>query len=265
MAELLRVDRLEEDRWERSRRVSWLDMEAIRSARVLVIGAGALGNEVVKNLALSGVRRITVVDMDQVARSNLNRCVFFREEDALSNMGKSEALAKRALELDPQLEVRPLIMRVEELEVAEFERHQIAFGCLDNIAARLHLNAHAYFHGIPLIDGGTLGTAGKVQVVVPPTTPCLQCAMNRTHLQVLEKRFSCTGADTSFYEPKLAAEITTTSVIAAIQVREGLKLISGQGDRCLRHLLYYNGLTNDIQELEVPLDLDCPVHARREV
>jgi molybdopterin/thiamine biosynthesis adenylyltransferase len=261
MAEILRIDR-QEDRWERSRRVSWLDMDAVRSARVLVIGAGALGNEVVKDLVLSGVREITIVDMDRVARSNLNRCLFFREADALSEIGKSEALAAAAMDLDPQLQVRALTMRVEELEESEFKNHQIAFGCLDNIAARLHLNSHAYFQGTPLIDGGTLGTTGKVQVVVPPSTPCLQCAMNRTHLQVLEKRFSCTGQETIFYEPKLAAEITTTSIIAAIQVREGLKLLSKQADRCLKHLLYYNGLTNDLRELEVAMDPDCPVHAR---
>jgi molybdopterin/thiamine biosynthesis adenylyltransferase len=260
MAGTLRVDHLEEDRWERSRRVGWLDMDAVRSARALVIGAGALGNEVVKNLALSGVGDITIVDMDQVARSNLNRCLFFREEDAASSRGKAEALAQRAKELDPQLLARALPVKVQELDGAEFERHDIAFGCLDNIAARLHLNSHAYYHGLPLIDGGTLGTTGKVQVVVPPSTPCLQCAMNRTHLKVLEKRFSCTGTDTSLYEPKLAAEITTTSIIAALQVREGLKLLSRQEDRCLRSLLYYNGLSNEVRELEVGLDPECPVH-----
>jgi len=261
MAGALRVDHLEEDRWERSRRVGWLDMDAVRSAHALVIGAGALGNEVVKNLALSGLKEITIVDMDRVARSNLNRCLFFREEDAISSRGKAEVLAERARELDPQLHVRILPNRVQELDGSEFERHHIAFGCLDNIAARLHLNSYAYFHLLPLIDGGTLGTTGKVQVVVPPTTPCLQCAMNRTHLRVLEKRFSCTGSDTSYFEPKLAAEITTTSIIAALQVREGLKLLSRQGDRCLRNLLHYNGLSNQVHELEVALDPDCPVHA----
>ncbi len=84
--------------------------------------------------------------------------------------------------------------------------------------------------------------------------------MNRTHYRTLERRYSCTGSDTVFFEPKLAAEITTTSVIAAIQVREAIKILSGKGDNCLHHLLYYNGLTNQIQELEIPLDPECPMH-----
>ena len=260
MNEPLRADHLEKDRLERSRRVGWLDIEAVRSAKALVVGAGALGNEVVKDLVLSGIGEITLIDMDHVARTNLNRCLFFRDGDAERRASKVEALASRAQELDPGVRIRTFMERIEELEEAEYHRHGLAFGCLDNVAARLHLNSHAYHHGLPLIDGGTLGTLGKVQVVLPPSTPCLQCAMNRTHFKVLERRFSCTGGDTNFYEPKLAAEITTTSVIGAIQVREGLKLLSGQGDRCLNHVLYYNGLSNDIQEVEVEKDPECPLH-----
>jgi molybdopterin/thiamine biosynthesis adenylyltransferase len=100
---------------------------------------------------------------------------------------------------------------------------------------------------------------GKVQVVIPPG-PCLQCSTNSTHSRVLERRFSCSGNDVSYFEPKLAAEITTTSVIAAIQVREALKLISGKGDRCVDGMLFYDGLNNRTEIFEVGLDGACPVH-----
>ena len=110
----------------------------------------------------------------------------------------------------------------------------LVFGCLDNIAARLHVNSHSYLARSPYIDGGTNGFRGKVQVVIPPETPCLQCAMNRTHYRVMEKRFSCTGSDVSYFEPKMPAEITTTSVVAAIQVREAVKLASGRQEKCIQ-------------------------------
>jgi molybdopterin/thiamine biosynthesis adenylyltransferase len=150
---------------------------------------------------------------------------------------------------------------VQELPSERFKEHDLVFGCLDNVAARLHSNAHSYFHGIPYVDGATMGTSGKVQVVIPPSTPCLQCAMNRTHYKLMEKRFSCTGNDVTFFEPKMAAEITTTSAVAAVQVREGLKLLSDKKDRCIKNIWYYDGLANRSEILEVEFDPECSVHS----
>ena len=151
------------------------------------MGPARSGNEVVKNLVLSGVKRITLVDMDSVVRSNLNRCIFFREEDTLKGRMKSEVVAERAEELDPTCHITPLVGKVQEIGQEEIKRHNLIFGCLDNIPARLHVNAHAYYHRVPYVDGATMGTTGKVQVVLPPDGPCLQCAMNRSHLRILEK------------------------------------------------------------------------------
>ncbi|MDD1748167.1 MAG: ThiF family adenylyltransferase [Methanomassiliicoccales archaeon] len=257
----IRPGEWDEDRMERSRRVEWIDVDRLRESKALVIGAGALGNEVSKNLALSGVGDITIVDMDRVSLSNLNRCLFFREEDAQLRSFKAEALAERVRGMGAPCKVKGIVSEVESLDEGVFKSSDVVLGCLDNIAARLHVNAHCCHHGRPLIDGGTLSTSGKVQVVIPRNWPCLQCSMNRTHFRTMEKRYSCTGSDTVFFEPKLAAEITTTSVIAAIQVRESIKVLCSQKDKCLHHLLYYNGLTNQIQELEVPMDPECPMHS----
>jgi molybdopterin/thiamine biosynthesis adenylyltransferase len=260
MGRPIKPGNIDDDRMERSRRVGWIDLESLGRCRAMVVGAGALGNEVVKDLVLSGLGEILIVDMDRVVLSNLNRCLFFREEDARKGAFKAEALADRAGLMDPVCKVRGMVSKIQDLDLAEFLGSDIVLGCLDNIAARLHVNAHCCHLERPLVDGGTQGTSGKVQVVVPPGSPCLQCSMNRTHYRALEKRYSCTGSDTTFFEPKLAAEITTTSVIAAIQVREAIKILSGQKDKCLRHLLHYNGITNQVLELEVPLDPDCSFH-----
>jgi molybdopterin/thiamine biosynthesis adenylyltransferase len=263
MSHTIRPGEVDEDRMERSRRVGWIDVDRLGGSRALVVGAGALGNEVVKDLVLSGIGNITIVDMDRVVASNLNRCLFFRGEDAERRGFKAEVLAERAGEIAPSCKVEGVVSTVQELDEAAFRGADIVLGCLDNIAARLHVNAHCCHHGVPLIDGGTLGTSGKVQVVLPPEGPCLQCAMNRTHLRTLEKRYSCTGSETVFFEPKMAAEITTTSVIAAVQAREAVKVLSGKKDRCLSQLMYYEGLGNRMQELEIPLDPECPLHSRQ--
>ena len=83
--------------------LSWFKKDKVKNARVLVVGAGALGNEVVKDLALFGVGHIYVVDFDRIELSNLTRSVLFREADAYSHSYKAEIVAKRAMEINPQI------------------------------------------------------------------------------------------------------------------------------------------------------------------
>jgi len=256
MVQYVRPGDHDSDRFDRVRRIGWIDLDAISRARVMVAGAGALGNEVVKNLVLSGFRDIDLVDMDHVVISNLSRCLFFRDED--EGRPKAEVVAERAMEMDREVRVTPLVCRIEKVE--RWDQYDLVLGCLDNIMARLHVNSHSYLAGTPYIDGGTMAVSGKVQVVIPPDGPCFQCGLNRSHYRVLERRFSCTGTDVSFYQPRMPAEITTTSVIAAIQVREALKLMSGMKERCIRHILHYNGLTGGTSELSLDIDPACPMH-----
>ncbi len=248
------------DRWDRSRRIRWLDMERVQAGRYLVLGAGALGNEAIKDLVLAGARNITLVDMDHVVRSNLNRCVLFREGDSAGKRWKAEVVAERASDLDPEVRVRAVVGRIEQLEDREWKEHDVVLGCLDNIAARLHANAHAYYRGTPYIDGGTDGFAGRVQVIVPPSTPCLQCGLNKSHYKVMEKRYSCTGSEITYFRPSMAAEITTTSIVAAVQVREALKIVCGRKDAVIRNVVHYNGVRNSWDELEMSIEPSCPLH-----
>ncbi|MCL2786554.1 MAG: ThiF family adenylyltransferase [Methanomassiliicoccaceae archaeon] len=253
---MISVKGYDNDRFDRSSRIGWMDLERIRSARCLVAGAGALGNEAVKCLVLSGFRDITVVDMDDVVTSNLNRCVFFREGDVMSGT-KSEILAARASEIDQNVRITPRCMKVQEMD--DWENFDLIIGCLDNITARLHVNANAYYFKIPYVDGGTDGMTGKVQTVLPGG-PCLQCSMNKSHYDVTEARFSCTGKESVFYVPKMAAEITTTSVIAAMQLREAVKIASGCENRCVRNAAYYDGMSGETTVVEIKRDDGCDNH-----
>lgn len=262
MAEALRVGDIDQDRFDRSRRIGWLDLRGISEARVLVVGAGAIGNEVAKDLVLSGFRRITLVDMDHVVGSNLNRCVFFTKADADDGALKAIVVARGMSSLADNVEVTAVTKRIEELPPSTFDEHEVVLGCLDNIAARVHVNAHSYAAGKVYIDGAMDGFLGKVAVVRPPDGACLQCGMNKTHAKIASLRFSCTGKGVVFHEPRVAAEITTTSVVAAVMVREALKVVSGRHDLLLSNSFYYDGQNRVSEELEIPLDPGCPVHAR---
>jgi len=259
MAEPIRPGERDDDRHDRTRLLSWVDMGRVQRAQVLVVGAGALGNEAVKDLILFGFRHVDVMDMDTVVRSNLSRCVLFREGDQSSGKGKASLVAERVRELDPTAEVNAFQGRIQSMGSEEMKGYDIMLGCLDNVAARLHLNANSYHAGVPYVDGGTNGFRGRVQAVVPPLTPCLQCGMNRSHFKVMERRFSCTGQDTVFYQPKMAAEITTTSVIAAVQVREAVKILSGR--TAMEHVMHYDGLAGTTDILSLDIDPGCPNHS----
>lgn len=263
MEELLVPGASDQDVYERSRRIDWLDLDAVFRSRVLIVGAGALGNEVGKCLALSGFRRVTVVDMDHVVGSNLNRCMFFTREHAEAKSMKAEVVARGIERLSPETRARAVVGRLEDLPSEFYAGFDVVLGCLDNIAARVHANSHSYSAGKVYIDGGMDGFVGKVMVCLPPDGPCVQCGMNRTHSRVADMRFSCTGEGIVFHEPRLAAEITTTSVISAVMVRECLKVVSGSRDRCLRNTFYYDGQRNVTEEMEVPLDPRCPNHVPR--
>ncbi|MFQ5884488.1 MAG: ThiF family adenylyltransferase, partial [Thermoplasmata archaeon] len=238
MVKTLRPGYLDEDKHERSKRLGWFDIEKIQDTKVLVVGCGAIGNESVKNLILAGFKKITIVDMDRVVRSNLNRCIFFDDEDAKRRRLKAKAIVEKARKLDKKVEIDCRTKMIQELPEDFIPSYDLVLGCLDNVAARLHLNAHCYRHGIPYVDAATQGFVGKVQVVLPQETPCLECGMNQTHVKIMEERFSCTGEDVIFHVPKLAAEITTTSVVSAIQTRESIKVVLGMEKELIRNVFY---------------------------
>ncbi|MEA4977019.1 MAG: ThiF family adenylyltransferase [Methanomassiliicoccaceae archaeon] len=249
----MRADALDADRFDRMRRIGWMDMERISRSRCLVVGAGALGNEAVKCMVLAGFRNIDVVDTDHVVNSNLSRCVLFREGD--NGLPKSEVLAERAAELCPQANVRAITAKVQELDRWDYD---LALGCLDNFSARMHVNSHTAYFGIPYVDGATDGMTGKMQVVLPGG-PCLQCASNSSHEKIADRRFSCTG-NSHVFIPHTAAEITTTSIIAAMQVREAEKLASGRSDLCASGITYYNGEAGTMGKVALDIDPGCPNH-----
>ena len=260
MAMRIRVGEADEDVFDRSRRIGWLDLDTVSSAKVLMIGAGALGNEVAKNLLLSGIGKVTIVDMDHVIGSNLNRCIFFSEDDARQKRKKAVVIADGMKRMSSSARPRAIVGRIQDQPARIFSDHDIVLGCLDNIEARIHSNSHSYTAGKVYIDGGMEGMIGKVMVARPPKGACLQCGMNRTHAKIASTRFSCTGRGVVFHEPRLAAEITTTSIVAAVMVRETLKVQSGQPEMVLNNAFYYDGQRNVSEEMEIPLDPGCTVH-----
>ncbi len=262
---------VDDDVFDRQKRVRGWNQGALEQARVLVVGAGALGNEVLKLLLQLGVRSTTLVDNDSVVKANLNRCVFFTASDAEDGELKVNALKREANRLFPEAEITALPKLVEQLPESFYDNFDYAFACLDNLGARLHLNAFTYGR-VPLIDGGTTGFLGKVQVVKAPSS-CLECGLAKRDYKLLWLKYSCTGDEIDWLNPKMPALPTTTSVIAGMQVEEFLKMLfagaEGAPDEIKKaaaeqslvgKYLLYDALRRESRVFEIPKRRTCPVH-----
>ncbi|MHA1145167.1 MAG: ThiF family adenylyltransferase [Candidatus Helarchaeota archaeon] len=165
---------MKSERHERQRRLWGIEGESeIQKTSVLLAGAGGIGSEVGKNLALLGIKKIMIVDLDRIELSNLNRQVFFREEDI--GAAKAEVLAQALKKLNPNIDIQYRVSKVQLTSKEVFNEFSILISALDNIAARVFLNMIAVRQNKPLIDGGAEGFLGHVQVFLPKITPCLAC------------------------------------------------------------------------------------------
>lgn len=214
-----------DSRTARQELITWWDQAKLKESHVLVVGAGALGNEIVKNLALVGVGKISIVDMDIIERSNLSRCVFFRESDDGSH--KSEILAREAKKLNPELETTYYTCSVQELGDAFMERFNLVIAGLDNREARVWLGGALRRAGKVWIDGAIEGLMGKVQTFVP-NGPCYACTMTAKDWEQLAHRRACKLLGTEeILSGHTPTNATTSSIIAGIQTQEAIKYLVG--------------------------------------
>jgi molybdopterin-synthase adenylyltransferase len=256
-AETLVID--DQDRYSRLRLISWWRQERLRSARVLVVGAGALGNEVVKNLALLGMGTTYLIDLDVVESSNLSRSVLFREAD--SGQPKAEVAARRARELNPDITIIPLHGNViTDLGLGLFADVDLVIGCLDNREARLWVNRQCWKTSTPWIDAGIQEIQGVVKVFVPPDSACYECAMTQRDYQLLNLRYSCPLLSRDdIIAGKVPTAPTIASMMAALQVQEALKLLHGL-PVAAGSALVYNGVANQFYSTKLPFRDDCLSH-----
>jgi ubiquitin-activating enzyme E1 C len=165
---------LDEDRYDRQRRIWGKGGQArLGQAKILIAGAGGVGSEIIKNLALLGLGTLIIIDMDRIELSNLNRQLLFRDLDI--GKFKAEIAAKQARILNPETDVLFFNEKLQNISVEIFKEADIYISALDNVPARIFLNQKAVLLKKPLVDGGSEGFYGHVQVVIPQITPCLLC------------------------------------------------------------------------------------------
>lgn len=149
-------------------------------ARVLMVGAGGIGCELLKNLVLTGFGEVHVVDLDTIDLSNLNRQFLFRHE----HIKKSKALVAKeaAQKFNPAVKIVAHHANIKDAQfnIEWFSSFKIVFNALDNLEARRHVNKMCLAADVPLIESGTTGFNGQVQVIKKGVTACYDCAPKET-------------------------------------------------------------------------------------
>jgi molybdopterin-synthase adenylyltransferase len=217
--------------------------QALKAARVLIVGAGGLGAPAALYLAASGVGLIGLVDADAVALSNLQRQVLFTSRDV--GKAKTAAAADRLAALNPHVEIiaHPLMLSAANA-AGLIAGYDLVLDGTDDFATRFAINAACVALGKPLVSGAIGRWTGQVGVFAG--RPCYQCLVPETP----------PDAETCAVVGVVGA---LAGVIGSFMAMEAIKQITGAGQTLAGRLLVYDGLNGEVRVSRVAADPHCPV------
>lgn len=224
--------------------------ERLKSARVLVVGAGGLGSPAALYLAAAGVGTIGIVDFDIVERSNLQRQILFGEKDV--GRGKLDAAVRRLRETNPHAEIVPHLLRVEVANVQELvDGYDLVVDGTDNFPTRYLVHDAAYFAAKPYFYGSIYRFEGQASVFAPRSErggPCYRCLFPEPPPP---------GAVPSCSEAGVIGVLP--GIIGSIQANEAIKWIVGIGEPLVGRLLLFDALAMRFREVAFRRAPDCPL------
>ena len=248
----------EDSFFDRQERIVWWDQNVLSNSKVLIAGAGALGNETLKNLALLGVRRFLICDFDEISTSNLSRTVLFSAADI--GKRKAEVAARQCEKLilssDPEVEWLDCDLSWE-LGLGRVAECSIVLSCLDNIEARKSLAWAARKMAVPFVDSGITQLSGHIGVYPKASESCYSCNLSTAQQNAARRRYSCDDVKRkSFAEAKVATVQISSAIISAIQCQEAVKILMGEAaENAFR--VTYDGINNTMSKFSLLPDQSC--------
>ncbi|WOB78770.1 molybdopterin-synthase adenylyltransferase MoeB [Brevundimonas nasdae] len=216
--------------------------QAMKRARVLIVGAGGVGSPAALYLAAAGVGALGLIDDDVVGLSNLQRQIAF--STAQVGRSKVEAAAERLVGLNPHVAIETFAERITaENAAARIAAFDIVLDGTDDFQTRLWVNAACVAAGKPLVSGA-LGRWGG-QIGVFAGQPCYQCLVP----EIPPDAETCA---------RVGVVGALTGVIGSMAALEVVKLITGAGEALTGRLMLYDGLMGSARTVRVAADPECP-------
>jgi adenylyltransferase/sulfurtransferase len=217
-------------------------------SRALIVGCGALGSAHAESLARAGVGKLRIADRDFVESSNLQRQTMFTERDAAERIPKAVAAANHIRELNAEIEVESEIVDVNHSNIERLVKDcDVVLDGTDNFATRYLINDACVKHKINWIYGAAVGSYGVTMTILPHQSPCLRCVF-----EAAPPAASAPTCDTA------GVIMPIISVVAAVQVAEALKILTGQTASLHRSLMQFDVWRNEWRKINPgPPSPDC--------
>ena len=213
--------------------------QRLLSSRALIIGCGALGSSHAEALARAGVGRLRIVDRDFVEATNLQRQTMFTEKDAAERMPKAIAASNHIRDLNSEIQTEPEIADVNNSNIERLiEGCDVVLDGTDNFATRYLINDACVKHEINWIYGAAVGSYGVTMTIRPHQTPCLRCVFEEA-----PPAASAPTCDTA------GVIMPIISVVAAVQVSEAIKLLTGHDDQLHQSLMQFDVWRNEWRKI----------------
>ncbi|HKR02345.1 MAG TPA: ThiF family adenylyltransferase [Pyrinomonadaceae bacterium] len=219
--------------------------QRLLDSRVVIIGCGALGTAQSEALARAGVGRLRLVDRDFIESSNLQRQTMFTESDARDRLPKAIACANHLAEINSEIRIEPEIADVNNSNIERLiQGCDLVLDGTDNFTTRYLINDACVKHGINWVYGAAVGSYGVTMTVRPRVSPCLRCIFEEA-----PPAASAPTCDTA------GVIMPIISVVAAVQVSEAIKLLTGQADKLHNSLMQFDIWHNEWRRIK----LDSPL------
>ncbi len=221
----------------------------LRQSRVLIVGCGALGSAQAESLARAGVGSLRIADRDFVEASNLQRQTLFTERDASERIPKAVAAANHIGEINRDIAVEPEIVDVNHSNIERLVKDcDVVLDGTDNFATRYLINDACVKHEINWVYGAAVASYGVTMTIQPHRTPCLRCVFEEA-----PPAASAPTCDTA------GVIMPIISIVAAVQVAEALKLLTGQNESLHHSLMQFDIWRNEWRKINPGAPSpDCP-------
>lgn len=220
--------------------------EALKEARVLVVGLGGLGCAATQYLAAAGIGQLTLLDFDTVSVSNLQRQTL--HSDATVGLPKVESARDALARINPHIAITPINALLEDAAIhALIAEHDLVLDCTDNVAVRNQLNAACFATQVPLVSGAAIRMEGQITVFTyQDGEACYRC------LSRLFGENALTCVEAGVMSPLIG-------VIGSLQAMEAIKLLTNYGKPATGKIVMYDAMTCQFREMKLMRNPGCEV------